>query len=205
MRHFKFTKRRKILFSILIVFSAVLFLSLFYIEFGIFNSESSVNSDSERFSAMNPELKSSGDLYLYVEGNSKIKNYLIEELKKELGGKFSVYNYANLKEEFDGPVLAVSVLEKDMFYTPFYSNSESRVFSFYSLSGKTKYFKDFISSYYGAKEPAVIFNSTEGPQLIKKSELLAEQNIYGIFSINSARRNLANVIAERIAEDTFNK
>jgi len=121
------------------------------------------------------------------------------ELKQELRGIYSeVQSFGNLKEQFDGPVVAVYVIREDQFYTPFYSKADAEVLYVFSNSGSTKYFEDFVRSEFWATEPVVNFSSSDGPQLVEKANITVRTSMKGFFSLKASRRLLAENVAEEI-------
>lgn len=191
-------KNKAIIFSLIII--AILALVFTYLDFGVFTAESSVNSNAEAFSSMNAESVSRGTLYVYIEGDQELEPYLIEELKEDLAS-YNIKVFANLKEKFDAPILAISIINKDSFYTPMHSKAKINVLSFYSSSGSTKYFREFVQSNFGAQDPVVMFNTTQGPQYLRKSELTIEDSLTGIFSMNAQKRHLSEEISKKIASE----
>ena len=173
--------------------------SLVYLDFGLFRSESAVASQAGTFAFMEPEPVLSGVVYLYVEGTDPLSRALEAELKQELRGFYAeVQSFGNLKEQFDGPVVAVYVIREDLFYTPVYAKTDADVLYVFSNSGSTKYFKDFLMAEFGAPEPVVNFSSTEGPQLVEKADITVRTSMKGFFSLKASRRPLAENVANEV-------
>jgi hypothetical protein len=191
---------KKEAFIIGLIILAILTISFTYLDFGLFTAESSANSKAEAFSSMNAELFSEGTLYLYIEGDPELEEYLIKELRMDLSN-YNIKVFSNLKENFDAPVLAISMLDEELFYTPFYSKAKVNILSFYSSSGSTKYFREFVESNFRASDPVVIFNTTQGPQYLRKSEITIKDELTGVFSMKAQKRHLAEELSQKIASE----
>jgi hypothetical protein len=191
--------KKRIIAALVVVLLVAFGVSLVYLDFGLFRSESSVTSQAATFSFMEPEPVLSGVVYLYVEGNDPLSTALETELEQELRGLYSeVQSFGNLKAQFDGPVVAVYVIGEDQFYTPFYSKADAEVLYVFSNSCSTRYFEDFVRSEFGATEPVVNFSSSDGPQLMEKATITVRTSMKGLFSLKASRRLLAENVAEEI-------
>ena len=191
--------KKKLIAALVVVLLVAVGVFLVYLDFGLFRSESAVASHAATFSFMEPEPVLSGVVYLYVEGNDPLSRALEAELKQELRGIYSeVQSFGNLKQQFDGPVVAVYVIREDHFYTPFYAKTDAKVLYAFSNSGSTRYFRDFFMAEFGAPEPAVNFSSTEGPQLVEKATITVRGSMKGLFSLKASRRPLAEKVANEV-------
>jgi hypothetical protein len=192
--------KKKLIAALVVVLQVVAAYSLLYLDFGLIRSESSVAAHATTFAAMEPELNLSGVVYLYVEGKDAVRAPLERELKQELttGMYAEVKSFGNLKEQFDGPVVAVYVLREDLFYTPLYAQPDAEVLYLFSNSGSTEYFEAFVRSEFGAVEPVVNFTSIEGPQLLDKATINVRASMTGLFSLKACRRHLAEEVADEI-------
>jgi hypothetical protein len=197
--------KKGIIAALVVVLLVAFGVSLVYLDFGLFRSESSVTSQAATFSFMEPKPILSGVVYLYVDGNDPLSTALETELKQELRGIYSeVQSFGNLKEQFDGPVVAVYVIWEDQFYTPFYAKADAEVLYVFSNSGSTRYFKDFVRAEFGATEPVVNFSSTDGPQLVEKTTITVRTSMKGLFSVKASRRLLAENVAKEIVTKLSN-
>jgi hypothetical protein len=191
--------KKRIIAALVVVLLVAFGVSLVYLDFGLFRSESSVTSQAATFSFMEPEPVLSGVVYLYVDGNDSLSRALETELEQELRGLYAeVQSFGNLKAQFDGPVVAVYVIGEDQFYTPFYSKADAEVLYVFSNSGSTRYFEDFVRSEFGATEPVVNFSSSDGPQLMEKATITVRTSMKGLFSLKASRLPLAEKVAEEI-------
>jgi hypothetical protein len=199
------TGKMRILVIFALVLLGVFVLSLFTLDFGLVRSDSTANSQVDTFSAMEPEPDLSGTIYLYVVGIDPVSRALEAELKQDLLGiSAEVKSYGNQKEQFDGPVVAVFVLREDHFYTPIYATADADVLYCFSSSGSTKYFKDFLRSEFGAPEPAVVFSSSDGPQLLQKGIVSVTTSMRGLFSWRASKRYLAEPVSREIVTKLSN-
>ncbi len=171
--------------------------SFLFLNFGLIQSETVTNQQMESFSTNEPEVEFR-DIYLHVVRGNPIGNELEKELKEELQRSGEVKSFVNLKEVFDGPVVAAKVLRTDIFYTPIYSQAEVDVLFFFSSTGNTTYFQKFVDAEFGGKNVPVIFNSQQGAQLIAKSKIKLKDTTYGVFSINNYHSHLAEELSNRI-------
>ena len=193
------TGKKRIIAALGVVLLVAFGVSLVYLDFGLFRSESAVASQAGTFAFMEPEPVLSGVVYLYVEGTDPLSRALEAELKQELRGFYAeVQSFGNLKEQFDGPVVAVYVIREDLFYTPVYAKADADVLYVFSNSGSTRYFRDFFMAEFGAPEPAVNFSSTEGPQLVEKADITVRTSMIGFFSLKASRRPLAEKVANEV-------
>ena len=191
--------KRKLIAALVVVLLVAFGVSLVYLDFGLFRSESAVASHAATFSFTEPEPVLSGVVYLYVEGNDPLNKALEAELKQKLRGIYSeVRSFGNLKAQFDCPVVAVYVIREDLFYTPFYAKADAEVLYVFSNSGSTRYFRDFFMAKFGAPEPVVNFSSTDGPQLVEKGSITVRTSMRGLFSLKASRRPLAENVAGEI-------
>ncbi|MBN1454947.1 MAG: hypothetical protein JW945_01660, partial [Methanomicrobia archaeon] len=111
--------KKRIFVIFLLVLLVGFIISVCALDFGLVRSESSADSQVSTYSAMEPEPDLSGTVYLYVVGTDPVSKALEAELKQDLLSSFTdVKSYGNLKEQFEGPVVAVFVLREDHFYTP---------------------------------------------------------------------------------------
>ncbi|MGC9444999.1 MAG: hypothetical protein ACP5E9_08780 [Candidatus Methanospirareceae archaeon] len=188
---------------ILVIFALVLLagfvISLWALDFGLVRSEPAIYSQADTFSAMGPEPDLPGTVYLYLEDTDPVSRALEAELKQDLLSSFTdVKSYGNLKEQFEGPVVAVFVLREDHFYTPFYATADADVLYCFSSSGSTRYFEDFLRSEFGAPEPVVHFSSADGPQLLQKGVVSVQISTRGLFSWRASKRYLAEPVSREI-------
>ncbi len=173
--------------------------SFLFMDFGASRSETSVNSMAAKFEWGEEEAKVSGDIHLYVDGGEEFDSVLGDELERELEGiAWRLIEVAKLKDEFDGPLVAVTVIWDDIDYTPLYSRAEMNVLYFFSSSGESEYFKKFKREKSGGKDVIVRHNCSKGPQIIKKGEISLRDTSYGIFSLRYYKRHLADRIASKI-------
>ncbi len=176
--------------------------SFLFMDFGASRSETSVNSRAGKFAYMEEVANVSGDIYLYVDGGEEFDSVLGDELERELDGISSrVMEFAKLKDEFDGQLVAVAVIWDDIDYTPLYSQAEMNVLYFFSSSGESEYFKKFKREKFGGRDVVVRFNSSQGPQVIKKGEISLRDTSYGVFSIEYYKRHLAGRIASKVRDE----
>jgi hypothetical protein len=176
--------------------------SFLFMDSGASRSETSVNSRAEKFACMEEVANVSGEIYLYADGGEEFDSVLGDELEEELDGISSrVMEFAKLKDEFDGQLVAVAVIWDDIDYTPLYSQAEMNVLYFFSSSGESEYFKKFKREKFGGKDVVVRFNSCQGPQIIKKGEISLKDISYGVFSIVYYRRHLADRIASNVRDE----
>ncbi|MCW7079435.1 MAG: hypothetical protein OCU22_09980 [Canidatus Methanoxibalbensis ujae] len=178
--------------------------SFLFMDFGASRSETSVNSMTAKFEWGEEEAKVSGakvsgDIYLYVDGGEEFDSVLGDELERELEGiAWRLIEVAKLKDEFDGQLVAVTVIRNDIDYTPLYSRAEINVLYFFSSSGESEYFKKFKREKSGGKDVIVRHNCSKGPQIIKKGEISLRDTSYGIFSPKYYKRHLADRLARVI-------
>ena len=173
--------------------------SFLFMDFGASRSETSVNSRAAKFVCGEEVAKVSGDIYLYVDGGEEFDSVLGDELERELEGIASrLIEVAKLKDEFDGQLVAVTVIWEDIDYTPLYSRAEMNILYFFSSSGESEYFKKFKREKSGGKDVIVRFNCSKGPQVIKKGEISFRDTSYGIFSLKYYNRHLADRLASEI-------
>jgi hypothetical protein len=176
--------------------------SFLFMDFGASRSETSVNSRAGKFACMEEVANVSGVIYLYVDGGEEFDSVLGDELEEELDGISSrVVELAKLKDEFDGQLVAVAVIWDDIDYTPLYSQAETNVLYFFSSSGESEYFKKFKREKSGGKDVVVRFNSSQGPQIIKKGEISFRDTSYGVFSLKYYKRHLADRIASKVRDE----
>ena len=193
------TGEERILVIVVLVLLGGLVIALWAIDFGLVRSESVANSQVNTYSAMEPEPDLTGTVYLYVEGTDPLSTALEAELKQDLLNSFAeVKSYGNLKERFDGPVVAVFMLREDHFYTPIYATADADVLYCFSSSGSTRYFTDFFRSEFGAPEPVVNFSSADGPQLLQKGIVSVQTSMRGLFSLKASKRYLAEPVSREI-------
>ena len=193
------TSKKRILVIVVLVLLAGFVISLYALDFGLARSESTATSQVDTYSAMEPEPDLSGTIYLYVEGTDPVSRALEAELKQDLLAVSAEVKVSDdLKAQFDAPVVAVFVLRKDQFYTPVYATADADVLYCFSSSGSTRYFKDFIMSELGALEPAVVFSSSDGPQLLQKGNISIQNTVQGLFSWRASVRYLAESVSREI-------
>ncbi|NYT00619.1 MAG: hypothetical protein GKB99_02710 [Methanocellales archaeon] len=201
MKHVKaaLKEKKRIIATLSVILLVAFGVSLIYLDFGLFRYESAVASQAGTFSVMEPEPALSGVVYLYVEGNDPLNRALEAELKQELRGIYSeVQSFGNLKQQFDGPVVAVYVIREDHFYTPVYAKTDVEVLYLFSNSGSTSYFRDFFMAKFGAPSPVVHLSSTEGPQLVVKTDITVRTSMKGFFSLEASRQLLAEKVANEV-------
>lgn len=90
-----------------------LLVCLFYrLNFGLKESKTTVNTKVETFRSMKAELDLDSDLYLYLEKDSSLFSRRMElGLRGELqDAGWQVRSFSRLKDDFDGPVLALKLL-----------------------------------------------------------------------------------------------
>lgn len=173
---------------------------VFALDFGLVRSESAADSQVRTFSAMDLQVDLAKTVYLYVEGTDLVGKPLEADLKHDLRAiSAEVRSTDALLEQFDGPVVAVFVLREDPFYTPVYATADADVLYCFSSSGSTRYFTDFLRSEYGAPEPAVIFYSSDGPQLLQRGKISVTITLRGFFSWPASKRYLAEPVSREIA------
>lgn len=190
-------RRKKVMILVFVLILIVVISSFIFFDFGLYQSETVANQQMETFSANEPEIDLQ-ILYLHVVRGDPTSNALEKELKKNLQKSREVQSFINLKEDFDGPVVAAKVLHTDIFYTPFYSQADVNVLFFFSSSGNTTYFQKFVKAEFGGENVPVIFHSQQGPQLIVKSKIKVTDTTYGVFSMKGYHSHLAEEITNRI-------
>ncbi|HDS45690.1 MAG TPA: hypothetical protein ENN68_06325 [Methanomicrobia archaeon] len=190
-------KRIPVIFAFVLL--AGLVIASFTLDFGLVRSESAANSQVSTFSVMNPQVDLSGTVYLYVEGNDPVSKALEAELTQDLRGiAAEVKLSAILHEQFDGPVIAVFMIREDPFYTPVYATATADMLYCFSSIGSTRYFIDFYRAEFGVPEPAVIFDSSDGPQLLEKGRVSVTISLRGLFSWPASKRYLAEPFSREI-------
>ncbi|MFO7967014.1 MAG: hypothetical protein R6U44_05385 [Archaeoglobaceae archaeon] len=191
-------QRKGIVIVIVLALSLIVVASSFvFLNFGLYRSETVANQQVTSASTSEPEVELQ-NIYLHVVRGDPISNELEKGLKEELQQSGEVKSFINLKENFDGPVVAAKVLRTNIFYTPFYSQAEVDVLFFFSSTGNTTYFQKFVRAEFGGENVPVIFNSQQGPQLIVKGKINVKDTSYGVFSIKNYHSRLAEEITSRI-------
>jgi len=186
--------------GLVLIFITVLLVYAFsQLSFGLRQSKTSVNINAETFSVMEPKFNPDEILYLHVVQDNAISRKLEVELKKRLEAEgWQVRSFLNLKDRFEGPVLAVKILRKELGYLPLYTNSQLDVLVYFASNGRTDYFEQFVREEFGGSRAVVQFNSSQGPQLIDKGVLNARDSSYGLFSLPSYHNYLARALATKI-------
>lgn len=193
-------KKKGIIIVALVLIIAIS--SLIFTNFGLYRSETVTNQQMESYSTMNPEINMSQTLYLYVERGEPVSNELENKLKEELQrNSQDIKSFGNLKNDFEGPMLAAKVLKTDIFYTPFYSQADVDVLFFFSLSGNTTYFQKFVKAEFGGESVPVVFYSQEEGNLIVKSKMKVTDTTHGVFSIKAYHSHLAGEITNQIEKN----
>lgn len=169
-----------------------------YLDFGIAKTGFCYNAQTEKYSFGEGQTNKKDAIYLYVERSNPLMHEVENQLKEKLSGEYEVQSYANLKENYEGPVIAVAKLNEKGYYTPVYSEKKVRLLAYYSETGSTPYFQKFKQENFGGPKVAAVFNSSEGAQNIQKSIVNVEGNAIGVFTIKKADKITAEKIAEGI-------
>jgi hypothetical protein len=176
--------------------------SFSFLNFGLYRSNTITNQQKDSYSANEPKVDISQTLHLYVVKGHPLSNSLEKELKKELQENTrDVKSFLNLKDNFDGPLVAVQILKNDLLYTPFYSQADVTIFVFFSASGNSTYFQKFVKAESEGDNVPVIFRSQETPNIIIKCKMKVTDTTYGVFSKDAYNTHIAEEISKQVNEN----
>lgn len=194
------TKKKRLMFiSALTVLVIALFLSVFFLNFHISESETTSRLKASAYSSMDAEFSLSGKTYFYSEGGEEIGDIFDSNFVQRLDENSpEVLRFANLKDKYNGTLLAVSFIKEKVNYNPFFPSSEIDVMVYYSLTGNSSYFDGFRQSYLGGNDPAVFFKTTQGPRLIKQGLFTYRDRTRGFVSLPAYKKKLGEELAQGI-------
>lgn len=188
------TSRRNTVILIVVLALAAFALGLTFADFWIAQGLTSVDSSTSTYRFGAPDIGVLDTLNLYVEGDNRytrsLRTILIQELEAE---GVDIVESEELLDDYDDPVLAVAVTERDIRYNPFLPSAELEVLFAYFWNGNTTYYDDIR-----AGEPVVIQFTEAG--LIREGTLFLVDNTRGVISYQAYINHLASEAAEKIAD-----
>ena len=110
-----------------------------------------------------------------------------------------VFNQTNKTK--DTSFLGIHVTEKPNQYYPWSSTCEYNIFYYFSDVGNTNYYMGFKTAESMYDNPPVIFNSTDGKQVLNIGEISIQGSFSGFFS----KPYMNNQIVDQIATEIINQ
>jgi len=160
--------------------------SLFFINIGIVSAKWNTHSNIEGFKINNATGTIKETLYLYINDLSlfadQLRSVLTNELESHLTSTktIKVLNITNNTK--NASFLGLHVTEESTQYSPWSSGCKYNIFYYFSDVGNTKYFTGFKTAETMYDNPVVLFNASDGDQLLDIGEITMQGSFNGFFS-----------------------
>ena len=182
----------------------VLVSSLFFVNIGIVNAAWNTQSNIEGFKINNSTGALQETLYIYIDNTSlyaeQLRSMLLENLATQITStkQMIVLNETNYTD--DASFLGIHVTEKLNQYYPWSSTCEYTIFYYFSDVGNTNYFMGFKTAESMYDHPAVVFNSSDGEQLLNIGDISIQGSFNGFFSKPRMDEMIIDYIANEIVK-----
>lgn len=181
-----FKSKKTIIISIASIAVVLLLSSLFLINMGIVSAQWNTQSNIEGFKINNATGALQETLYIYINDLSvfaeELRSILSEEIESQLTSTraIKVFNVTNNTENTS--FLGLHVTEQSTRYHPWSSECKYTIFYYFSNVGNTEYFTGFKNAETMYDNPPVIFNSSDGKQLLDIGQISVQGSFHGLFT-----------------------
>jgi hypothetical protein len=191
-----FSKKQIIAISlILLVVFSFSFLDI-GLRFSDHNSDSSIGTSS---AGDDDHRTDYNDIILYVHHEDGFDERLEEELVTALETRgYSVTLTDEIEDDYGSAFAFVNIVDRNLFYTPFYSKSDVDILFGFTSSGKAE-FLDIVGS---GEVKTVVFRTDETTpyQMLVQGNVGLHDLTKGLFSYRSYQNHIAREIARSTAE-----
>ncbi|MBS3749821.1 MAG: hypothetical protein KGY67_09035, partial [Candidatus Thermoplasmatota archaeon] len=144
-------------------------------------------------------------LYIYIDNSSlyaeQLRAVLLDKLASYQTSTKSMMVFNQTNNTKDASFLGIHVTEESNQYYPWSSACEYHIFYYFSDSGNTNYFMDFKNAESMYDHPAVVFNSSDGEQLLDIGDITIQGSFNGFFS----RPRMNKLVIQKIASELINQ
>lgn len=183
------------------VIGIVLVSLLFFVNIGTSETKWNTQSNIEGFKINNSTGALQDTLYIYIDNASlyaeQLRVILLEELASDQTETKVMMEFNETNKTKDASFLGIHVTEKSNQYYPWSSTGEYNIFYYFSDVGNTNYYMGFKTAESMYDHPAVIFNSTDGKQLLNIGDI----SIQGLFSGFFSKPYMNDQIVDQIATE----
>lgn len=178
--------------------------SLFFLNIGIVNAEWNAHSNIEGFQINNATGKLKETLYIYMSNSSLFANQILPVLLEKLESYTIVTkqmtSFNETSELMNASFIGIHITEEKQHYVPWSAENKFTVFYYFSDIGNTKYFNGFKTAESMYENPAVLFNSSDGGQILRIGDIKIEGLFNGFFSKPRMEEMTYNYIAKEICK-----
>ena len=182
----------------------VLVSSLFFVNLGIVNAAWNTQSNIEGFEINNSTGAVQETLYIYIDNTSlyaeQLRSILLENLATHLTSTKQMMVLNETNNSKNTSFLGIHVTEKLNQYYPWSSTCEYNIFYYFSDVGNTNYFMGFKTAESMYDHPAVVFNSSDGKQLLNIGDISIQGSFNGFFSKPRMNVLIIDYIANEIVK-----
>lgn len=179
-------KKYLILFAIVGITIILFSSALFFVNIGIVNAQWNSQSKIEGFTINNSTGELKETLYLHINDSSLYSKQLLSLLQQQLQSHTTnvkiMTQFNETKEIKNASFLGVHITENNGHYYPWSAENKYSIFYYFSDVGNTEYFIGYKNAESVAENPVVIFNSSNGKQLLHIGDISIQGLFSGFFS-----------------------
>jgi hypothetical protein len=184
------------------IIGIVLVSSLFFVNIGMSDTKWNTQSNIEGFKINNSTGALQDTLYIYIDNTSlyaeQLRVILLEELASDQIETKAMMVFNQTNNTKDASFLGIHVTEKSNQYYPWSSTCDHTIFYYFSDIGNTNYYMGFRNAESMYDNPPVIFNSTDGKQVLNIGDISIQGSFSGFFSKPYMNNQIVDQIATEI-------
>lgn len=182
---------------LLISAGLLIVISLIFGNYGLSNDEFNSNFQVSRYSSNGDNIYLNETHFLYVDGNGFLEHIADKFVEKMEEKGVEVELVYSMEKDYERPLIIITSIDRDMFYTPIVSYSSGKMMFYYSSTGDNRYYESFKND----EGVSVVFNSTEGSRLVMDGNFDYTTQSQGFYTYNY----FVDRIAERTSEQLIEK
>lgn len=160
--------------------------TLFFANFGMVSAKQSTQNSLQRFSVNDADGIIKQTLYLYIEPDSSYYNEVTSLLQKRLEPYPFSIQLTDMKNKTitseNASFLGLQISEVTNQYYPWSGQNKYSVFYYFSDVANTMYFSSALTAESKQDRPAIVFNASQGSQVMYIGDILIETTMNGFFS-----------------------
>lgn len=189
---------------VLVIAVSMILSSLFFLNIGIVNAEWNAHSSIEGFQINNATGELKETLYIYIDNTSlyaeEIRSILLEKLASYNTGTKQLIDFNETKEMMNASFVGIHITQNIQEYYPWSATNKYTVFYYFSDIGNTNYYLGFKTAESMYDNPPVIFNASDGDQLLNIGDITIEGLFSGMFSKPRMEERTIEYIANEIVK-----
>ena len=197
-------KKHLIIFGVVSITIMLFCSALFFVNIGIVNAQWNSQSTIEGFKINKSTGELKETLYLYINNSSLYSKQLLSLLQQRLQSHTTnvkiMTQFNGTKEIKNASFLGVHIIENNGHYYPWSAENKYSIFYYFSDIGNTEYFMGYKNAESNGDKPAVIFNSSNGKQLLHIGDISIQGLFSGFFSKPRMREATIDYIASEICK-----